>query len=156
MPSISYSPAEALEGDRAGAGLALVGTDPIRVLIADAEPVVRVQLMGILEADRDTSLVAVAVCVEEAVALACELRPDVALLAPDLPFQGGLEAARRIHDDPGSAVNVMILAERDSDEDRLAAARAGVRGYVNGSSDPAQLLDAVREVAGRGTVLAPG
>jgi DNA-binding NarL/FixJ family response regulator len=156
MSTISSSPAEPVEVDRAGAELALVKQDPIRVLIADPEPFVRVELMGMLEAGRDTSLVGVAVCVEEAVALASELRPDVALLAPDLPLEGGLEAARRIHADPDSAVNVMMLARHDGGEDRLASARAGVRGYVDRSGDPAQLLDAVRVAAGGTTPLRRG
>jgi DNA-binding NarL/FixJ family response regulator len=156
MSSIPYPPAGAADPDRAGRPLVLVAPDPIRVLIADAQPVVRTGFKAMLEGERGIGVVGVTGGADEAVALACELRPDVALVDLDLPGLGGLEAARRIHDDPGSAgVNVMILAAHDSDEGLFAALRAGALGFVLKSTEPAELVHAVRVVAGGQALLSP-
>ena len=154
--TIVSAPVVALDFDRAGPTLALVPADPIRVLVADAQPVVRAGLMALLEGERDIAVTAIAADAGEAVALAAELRPDVALVALDLPGMGGLEAARRIHDDPDSAdVSVLILAPHDSDEDLFAALLAGALGFVPKGAEPAELVRAVRVLAAGEALLSP-
>jgi DNA-binding NarL/FixJ family response regulator len=149
-------PPVAVELDRGGPPLVLVEPEPIRVLIAGAQPVVRAGFTAMLEGERDIGVAGVAAGAEEAIALASELRPTVALVDLELPGLGGLEAARRIHDNPDSAdVNVLILAAHDSDEDLFAALRAGARGFVLKSTEPAQLVQAVRVVAGGEALLSP-
>jgi DNA-binding NarL/FixJ family response regulator len=162
MSSIPFPPAGAGAGavavdvDRAGRALVVVESRPIRVLIADAQPVVRTGFTAMLEGERDIGVAGVAGGAEEAVALASELRPDVALLDLDLPGLGGLEAARRIHDNPGSAdVNVVIIAAHDSDEGLFAALRAGALGFVLKNTERAELVHAVRVVAGGEALLSP-
>jgi DNA-binding NarL/FixJ family response regulator len=140
----------------AGPALVLVEPDPIRVLIADAQPVVRAGFTAMLESEPDIGVAGVAAGADEAIALAAELRPNVAIVDLELPGLGGLEAARRIHDSPDSAdVNVMVLAAHDSDEALFAALRAGARGFVLTSTERAQLVQAVRVVAGGEALLSP-
>src|SRR3954471_24147408 len=148
VSALESSPVVAVDFDRGRPTLVLVQPDPIRVLIADAQPVVRAGLTAMLQAERDITVAGYAADADDAVALASELRPDVVLLALDLPGAGGLDAARRIHDDPCTAdVNVLILAAHDRDEDLFAALLAGAHGFMLKSAEPAGLVQAVRVLA---------
>jgi DNA-binding NarL/FixJ family response regulator len=156
MSSIAQQTAFSLEVDRGRADLVLAPPDLMRVLIADAQPVVRAGFTAMLDGEPDISVSAEAAGAEEAVALAEQLRPDVVLLDLDLPGIGGLEAARRIHESPnGAQINLLILASSDNDEDLFAALRAGARGFVLKSTDPTALVQAVRTVAAGDAHLTP-
>ena len=157
MPSItSRPPARRIDFDRSRPALVLVERDPIRVLIADAQPVVRTGFRAMLERERDIEVAGMAGSAEEAVALVCARRPDVALIAVDLPGSGGLEAARRITEDPDCAgVGVIVLDPQDDDDGLFAALRAGARAFVSKSTERAGLLEAVRAVAAGDAFLSP-
>jgi DNA-binding NarL/FixJ family response regulator len=156
MSSIVQQTAFAHEVGRARPELVLAPPELLRVVIADAQPVVRAGFTAMLEGERDISVSAEAAGAEEAVALAERLRPDVVLLDLELPGIGGLEAARLIHEAPNCAhVNVLILAARDSAEDLFAALRVGARGFVLKSTDPAGLVQAVRTVSAGEAHLTP-
>jgi DNA-binding NarL/FixJ family response regulator len=150
------SSSEVIDFERTGASLVLLETDPIRVLIADNQPVIRAGLTAMLEGEQDIGVSGVAGTVEDAVSLAAELRPHVALIDLDLPGTGGLEAARRIREHPDSEdVNVMILAAHDSNDDLFDALLAGALGFVLKSSEPAELVQAVRVLASGEALLSP-
>jgi DNA-binding NarL/FixJ family response regulator len=73
-----------------------------------------------------------------------------------LPGLGGIEATRRITTHPDLAqVGVLILVEEEHDEDLFAALRAGASGLLSLDTEPAELLRAVRIVAGGGAQLSP-
>ena len=86
---------------------------------------------------------------DEAVALAVEHRPDVALLDIHMPGNG-IRAAREIARSlPGTAV--VMLTSRREDDDLFDSLRAGASGYLLKDTDPAALGDALRGVLdGRG------
>lgn len=156
VSAIGSAPVVAVDYNRARPTLVLVQPDPIRVVIADAEPAVRAGLTATVQAERDIAVAGYAADADEAVVLASELRPDVVLLALDLPGAGGLEAARRINEDPDSAdVNVLILAPHDRDEDLFAALLAGAHGFVLKSAGSAELVRAVRVLAEGEAMLSP-
>ena len=120
-----------LERDRRQPGLVLLDPDPIRVLIADGQPIVRAGFEALLDGERDMVVVASAGSGEEAIALARDVRPDVALLDISLPGMDGLEATRRILSDPACAgVRIVVLAAHDSEEPLFAALREGASGYL--------------------------
>jgi DNA-binding NarL/FixJ family response regulator len=120
----------------------------IRVVIADRHPVLRAGLRALLEGEEDIAVVGEAGDGHDAVAIAQELGPDVALLDADLPGLDVAEVARRIVGHPQEApARVMILAARDTDASLFAALRAGASGFLVKSSEPADLLEAVRVVA---------
>jgi DNA-binding NarL/FixJ family response regulator len=137
----------------AGRELVLVRPDPIRVLIADAQPVERAGFTAMLEGARDIVVAGAATGAEEVVALARELRADVALVDLDLPGAGGVEGACRLAEAGG--VSVVALATDDRDEDLFAALRAGARGFLLKSTEPEALVQAVRAVAAGEALLSP-
>ena len=99
----------------------------LRVLVAEDETIIRMDLCGLLE-DHGLHVVGQARDGEEAVALARDLRPDVALLDVKMPRLDGIEAARRIYAERPVPI-VMLTAFGDR---RLVerALDAGVFGYL--------------------------
>jgi DNA-binding NarL/FixJ family response regulator len=143
------------EAGGSGSGMTLVPPDPLRVLVADAEPVIRAGFAAILAHEPDIIVCAEAASVEEAATLTGRLRPDVVLLDLDLPGEGGVEATRRIGELEGS-VSVIVLAPHDGDLRLFAALRAGARGFIVRNIEPEDLVEAVRSVAGGEAYLTPG
>jgi DNA-binding NarL/FixJ family response regulator len=139
-------------------GSRAIGARPIRVLIADGQPLVRAGLHALLEGAKDIAVVADAADGDQAVAVAAEIRADVVLLDADLPGLDVLEVTRRILDDPepGGGARVMILATHDTDDCLFAALRAGASGFLVKNTEPVDLVEAVRAVAAGEALLSPG
>ena len=117
----------------------------IRVLIADDHPVVRAGVRAFLEDEPDLLVVGEASDACQAVALANDLRPDVAVLDISMPGHG-LDATRRIRlTSPGT--QVLILTFHAEEHFLFTALRAGAAGYVLKSTVDTELLDAIRVVA---------
>jgi DNA-binding NarL/FixJ family response regulator len=134
-----------------------VGVRPIRVLIADDEPIVRAGLRAVLEAEADIVVVADASDGDEAVVRTREIRPDVVLLDAGIAGLDALEATRRILDESEPVgARVMVLASDDTDDFLFAALRAGASGFLVKNSEPVDLVEAVRVVAGGAALLSPG
>jgi DNA-binding NarL/FixJ family response regulator len=157
MAPIPHLLSPPLERDRRQPELVLLDPEPIRVLIADGQPIVRAGFHALLDRERDMIVAAAASTGEEAVALAREFRPDVALLDMNLPGLDGLEATRRILGDPECAgVRVVLLAASDSEEPLFAALREGASGFLVKSTEARELVQAVRVVATGEALLSPG
>jgi DNA-binding NarL/FixJ family response regulator len=104
----------------------------------------------------DIDIVGEAATGTEAVSLARELVPDVILMDIRMPEMDGVEATRLIVAEPSLAdTRVLILTTFDLDEYVFSALRAGASGFALKDSDPDDLLEAVRVVAGGETLLAP-
>lgn len=129
-------------------------SEPIRVLLADDHAVVRKGIREFLEEDGEVAVVAEASGGAEAVRLAEELRPAVAVLDIQMPGVNGIEATRQIKA-ACPEIRVLILTAYDEDPYVFALLRAGADGYVLKNSDPDDLVRAVKQVAGGGKVLAP-
>ena len=111
----------------------------------------------LLESAGDIAVAGEAATGEEAVALARETRPDVVLMDIRMPALDGLAATRRIAGDPDLAgVRVLILTTFEVDEYVFEAVRSGASGFVVKDIEPAELLQAVRVVAGGEALLSPG
>jgi DNA-binding NarL/FixJ family response regulator len=129
----------------------------IRVLLADDQALVRAGFRVLLESAADIEVAGEAANGEEAVLLAGETRPDVVLMDVRMPVLDGLEATRRIVADQGLAgTRVLILTTFEVDEYVFEALRAGASGFVVKDIEPAELLQAVRVVAGGNALLSPG
>ncbi len=118
------------------------GPRRMRVLIADDHPIVRKGLRRLLESS-GIDVVAEAVDAREALRLAVEARPDVAVLDLFMPAGGGLEATRRIlRERPGTRVVVMsgVAGSKEAGD----ALRAGATAFLPKTATYPEILAAVR------------
>src|ERR1700760_2428720 len=89
-------------------------TEPIRVLVADDQALVREGLMTLLEVAAGIEPVAAAADGEEAVALAARHRPHVVLMDLRMPRLDGVEATRRVRAAPPEIEIVVLTAPADA------------------------------------------
>ena len=130
--------------------------DVIRVVVADDQALVRAGFAVLLRSAEDMEVVGEAADGGAAVELAIGQRPDVVLMDIRMPQMDGVEATRRItRDDRLSSTRVVILTTFDLDEYVFDALRAGASGFLLKDTLPADLLAAVRVVAGGEALLAP-
>jgi len=124
-----------------------------RVLLADGEVALRQTLRAFLERENFT-VVAETVNGGDAVELARQHHPDVAVLELDLAGMNGLRAAREIIRTCPS-VAVIVLAKRLDDRDVIESLRNGVRGLVLKRQPIDDLVQALRQVSQGGVYVGP-
>jgi DNA-binding NarL/FixJ family response regulator len=128
----------------------------IRVLLADDQPLIRGGFRALLDNEDDIDVVAEAADGGEALALARQHLPDIALIDVQMPAVDGIEATRRIAADPVLAgVRVVILTNYGLDEYVFDALRAGAAGFLVKDIQPEDFLHAVRVAARGDALLAP-
>jgi DNA-binding NarL/FixJ family response regulator len=125
----------------------------IRVLLADDQTLIRTGIRALLESEDGIEVVGEAANGQQAVALAAEHRPDIALVDIQMPVLDGIEATRQIvADERLAGVRVVILTNYGLDEYVFRALRAGASGFLLKDTEPDDLLQALR-VATRGDAL---
>jgi DNA-binding NarL/FixJ family response regulator len=126
------------------------GERPVRVFVADDQPLMRQGFRMILAAQPGIEVVGEAGDGVAAVAGVAATRPDVVLMDIRMPRLDGIEATRQIK---GS--RVLMLTTFGHDEYVLEALRAGASGFLLKDATPEELTHAVRVVAGGESLLAP-
>jgi DNA-binding NarL/FixJ family response regulator len=126
----------------------------IRVLLVDDQSLLRMGFRMILEAEPDIDVVGEAADGESGVSMASALHPDVVLMDVRMPRMDGIQATASIVA-AGPATKVLILTTFDLDEYVFAGLKAGASGFLLKDAPPAELLTAIRTVAGGEAVLAP-
>jgi DNA-binding NarL/FixJ family response regulator len=115
------------------------------ILLADDHRIFRDGLRPLLAAQEDMEVVAEAEDGLEALRLACEHTPDIAILDISMPGLNGIEVTRHLgHDAP--TVKSIILSMHNDRRFVLEALRAGARGYLLKDAGILELLTAVRAV----------
>ena len=121
--------------------------DPIRVVIADDQPLVRSGLRASFNDVPDIVIVGEAVNGLDAVRRVREVKPDVVLMDINMPRMNGLESTREIGQLGEDTAKVVILTMFDNDEYVFEALRMGASGFVLKDEPTEKLVEAVREVA---------
>jgi DNA-binding NarL/FixJ family response regulator len=119
----------------------------LRILVADDHGIVRSGLKMLIERQESMRVVAEAGDGVDAVAAAQREHPDVAILDVAMPRMTGIQAAREIRaHSPSTAI--LLLSMYDDERYVHDALRAGASGYVLKRQADAELIEAVRTVAG--------
>ncbi len=126
----------------------------IRVFLLDDHEVVRRGVHDLLSGEPDIEVVGEAGTVADALARIPATRPDVAVLDVRLPDGSGVEVCREIRSRDES-VRCLMLTSFADDEALFDAIMAGASGYVLKDIRGAELLNAVRDVAGGRSLLDP-
>ena len=126
----------------------------ISVCLVDDQNLVRQGVRSLLDLAEDIRVVAECVDGAQAVLEVPRIKPDVMLLDLRMPNMSGLEVLQAL-----SARNelppTIILTTFDDDQLVLQGLKAGARGYLLKDVSLEQLVEAVRKVAGGGSLVAP-
>ena len=118
----------------------------IRVLLVDDQELIRAGLRRILRASFGFRIVGECSHGGEVGGAVRALHPDVVLMDVRMPVLDGIEATRRLHEDP-SAPPVLALTTFDDDDVLAGMLRAGAAGFVLKGLPAEDLQRAVRAVA---------
>lgn len=119
---------------------------PIRTLIADSHGVVVDAMKVLLRSLGDVAVVGCAIDDVTAVDLAVKLRPDVALIALNVPGIDGIAVTRQIRK-LSPTTRVLILSHHAGADYVYQALRAGADGYVLKSARAAEVVEALRRIS---------
>jgi DNA-binding NarL/FixJ family response regulator len=126
----------------------------IRVLLVDDQSLLRMGFRMILDAEPDIEVIGEAADGATGVRMTSALHPDVVLMDVRMPGMDGIQATASITA-AGPDSKVLILTTFDLDEYVFAGLKAGASGFLLKDAPPAELLTAIRTVAGGEAVIAP-
>ena len=113
-----------------------------RILVADDHEVVRSGLRAIVETRSNWTVCGEAIDGEQAVALALETRPDIAIIDYSMPLMNGLAVSRRLRS-LHLRTEVLVLTMHETEELLTEALSAGVRGFLFKSDARKHLISAI-------------
>ena len=117
----------------------------IKVLLADDHSIVRAGIRRIVEESGDMEVIAEAADGREAIRLALEKTPDVAVIDISMPGMDGLEVVSQLqHYYP--KLPLLILTMHEEAQYVVRAIQAGAMGYITKQSAPEQLVAAIKKV----------
>jgi DNA-binding NarL/FixJ family response regulator len=120
--------------------------DKIRVLIADDHAIVREGLKQILADTKDIVVAGEAENGLDAIKLARKGKCDVLLLDISMPDRSGIEVLKQVKKEAPQLAVLMLSMHRE-DQYAIRSLKAGAVGYLNKQSAPAELVNAIRQVA---------
>ena len=128
----------------------MTASSPTRVLIVEDHQVVADGLSALINDQEDMTVVGTAGSVSDSILRSTELMPDIVLM----DF--------RLGDDAGTAIRqvrpetrLIFLTREDSDAARFAALEAGASGFIHKSQAAQHVVEAIRVVAGGGSLFTP-
>jgi DNA-binding NarL/FixJ family response regulator len=128
----------------------------IRVVVVDDEALIRGGLRVLIEREAGLELVGEAADGHAALEVIRRTRPDVALLDIRMPGLDGLGALRAVAGDPDlRGTRTVVVTTFETDDNVFAALQAGAAGFVLKDAEPAELIRAIRVVAGGEALLSP-
>jgi len=127
----------------------IAGVHTIRVLLADDHPLVREGLRQLLRATADIRVEGEAANGDEALALVKANDYDLVVLDLSMPGLSGIELIKRLHLEK-PRLRLLVLSMHGEQQYAVRALKAGASGYLTKDSASAQLVGAIRKVAGGG------
>ena len=118
---------------------------PIRIVLADDHPVVRIGVRNMLDEKDGFAVVGDATDGDEAITQTLELQPDILLLDVSMPRLPGLEAMRAIMNGPSTA-KILLLTSTITTQQIIEALQIGARGIVLKDALTSHLQTAIRTV----------
>jgi NarL family two-component system response regulator LiaR len=128
--------------------------EKITILLADDHPSFREGLSRLLEEEDDLAVVAQAGDGEEAVRLAKEILPDIAIVDVSMPKLDGIQTTSQIKA-ACPATAVLIMSAYGNESYVVGAVEAGASGYLSKSVQVRELVAAIRSLHAGETVLDP-
>ena len=128
------------------------GRKPLRVLVANGQPLISLALARLLQTDDRLSVVAETRDGPDTVEKACSLRPDVVVVDLKMPALDGIEVTRQIlaaHPD----MKVLVLSSVETDSSILRGLEAGASGYMSMDSQPETLVSSILAMAAGARVM---
>jgi two-component system response regulator DevR len=127
---------------------------PIRVLLIDDSPIIRLGLRSALEDYPDIEIVGEAGNVADGTTATTQLKPDIVLLDLHLPDKSGLVACRELLR-ARPQLKILVLTSSSNERHVQEALSAGARGYLLKDNDGTALANALRTVANGQPVIDP-
>ena len=132
----------------------MTASSPTRVLIVEDHQVVADGLSALINDQEDMTVVGTAGSVSDSILRTAELLPDVVLMDFRLGDGTGAEAGTAIRQ-VRPEIRLVFLTREDSDAARFAALEAGASAFLHKSRAASEVVDAIRVVAGGGTLFTP-
>lgn len=126
----------------------------IEVLLADDHSIVRAGLRRIIDETVGMAVTAEAANGRQALGMADETHPDVAVIDISMPDLDGLEVTTQLQLS-FPKLPVIILTMHEEEQYVIRAIEAGAMGYITKRSAPEKLVDAIRKVHAGGRYLTP-
>ena len=118
---------------------------PIRIMIVDDHPLLRIGVSAIIACQADMALVTEATNGHEALEQYRKVRPDVTLMDLQMPDMNGVDAIIAIRKEFANA-RIVVLTTFAGDAQALRALKAGAVGYLLKGTVRKDLLDTVRAI----------
>lgn len=119
---------------------------PVRIVIVDDHPMLRLGIAQLLELEEDMTVVAQLGNAEDALREIPKLDPDLVLMDLNIPDMGGANIINKLRSD-GVVCRILVFSVSDDHNDIYKAARLGADGYLLKDMEPERLLDAIRRCA---------
>lgn len=127
--------------------------NPIRVVIADDQPLILSSLQLVLETDPGISVVGTARTGAQAIGMVHELAPEVVLMDIQMPEMDGIAATAHLVRD--TSAKIIVLTTFNRDDYLFDALDAGASGFLLKNTEPENLIQAVHQVAAGHGLLSP-
>jgi two-component system invasion response regulator UvrY len=132
----------------------MTAKETIKVLIADDHAIVREGLKQILADTKDIVVAGDSENGIDAIKFARKSECDVLLLDISMPDRSGIEILKQVKKE-FPALAVLMLSMHREDQYAIRALKAGAAGYLNKQSAPAELVNAIRQVAAGRKYISP-
>jgi DNA-binding NarL/FixJ family response regulator len=118
----------------------------VRIFLADHRVLIRSGLRTLLQARRDFAVCGEADNGVDAVKLAIEAKPDVAILDVNMLGLDGIEAMRQVHTATPNT-EILIFTDENNEDILRDCLRAGASGYLLKSASDQQIIEAIEALA---------